>query len=552
LVAFVAFTAALASADRTAIADVVATDDFLYDGTTKQLGVGGGFNGFQLYRGGQNGAAGNWTGVWGSIGDGIITTPNYSPPNPVEPGTPANVALYDGFFGVQSELFRNFDLAGSVSPNQTLYFGGRFKVDLDIGSDGRTVPQFYAPRLFLNRVGGDDRYVDVDPNTPELDQRDRTQDIALGIESFRNFNTQAIDNFVVARLGAGQEAKMTVAAAPPSDGNWHTLVGKLEVNVAGGANERLTVWIDPTGVETGGAMAQVQADVVPDLNALIGTLHSQGSRPVNAAQDPQFPMDPNDMLIDAPAELGRSYIDDVAIGTTWQDVATVNVPRLTLRINRGDGSGAIVNNSTTALQLNGYSLESTSGALNGTGWNSLDEQNVGNWQQNEATANLLVETFFTGSTTVAPGGQLPLGNLFTTGKMEDVTGRFSTPDSLLNLLQVQFVTAAGVTGDYNNNGVVDAADYVVWRKNVNTATTLPNDSTPGTVNQADYEAWRANFGRTPGSASSLLGSAASSAQVPEPDTVSLLLLAMAAIASRRRGAASVSGSPRRQAMDKSR
>ena len=84
-------------------------------------------------------------GFGAPIGDGIITTPNYSPPNPMEPGTPANVALYDGFFGVQSELFRNFDLAGSVSPTQTLYFGGRFKADLDIGSDGRTVPQFYCP-----------------------------------------------------------------------------------------------------------------------------------------------------------------------------------------------------------------------------------------------------------------------------------------------------------------------------------------------------------------------------------------------------------------------
>ena len=145
---------------------------------------------------------------------------------------------------------------------------------------------------------------------------------------------------------------------------------------------------DPTGVETGGAMAQVQADVLPDLNALIGTLHSQGIRPVNVNGDPLFPIDPNDILIDVPAEFGRSYIDDMAIGTTWQDVATVSVPRLTLRINPTNGNGTIVNNSSAALQLNGYSLESESGALNGTGWNSLDEQNVGNWQQNEATANL--------------------------------------------------------------------------------------------------------------------------------------------------------------------
>jgi hypothetical protein len=523
--------ASLATTDRAATAALVAADDFLYDGITKRINIGGGFNGFQLYRGGQNGTAGNWTGVWGQIGDGIITTANYSPPNPMEPGTPANVAMYDGFFGVQSELLRNFDLASSVSPTQTLYFGGRFKADLDIGSDGRTVPQFYAPRLFLNRVGGNDNYIDLSNSMPGVQQRDRTQDIAVGIESFKNLNTQAIENFVVARLGSGPEMRTMVTTAPPSDGNWHTVVGKLELNVSGGMNERLTVWYDPTGVEMGGTVAQVEANVLPDLGALIGTLHSQGSRPVNVPDNPDFPIDPIDSMIETPGELGRSYIDDVAIGTTWQDVATVNVPRLTLRINRASGSGTLVNNSSQPIQLSGYSLESASGALNGTGWNSLDEQNVGDWLQNLATSNQLVETFFKGSTEVAPGGQLALGNLFTAGGMEDVKGRITTFDNLLNVLPVEFVTAAGITGDYSNNGVVDAADYVIWRDNLNTANTLPNDSTPGTVNQADYDAWRTNFGRTSGSGASQLSGAASA--VPEPATVLLLLMAAAATLSAR-------------------
>jgi hypothetical protein len=44
---------------------------------------------------------------------------------------------------------------------------------------------------------------------------------------------------------------------------------------------------------------------------------------------------------------------------------------------------------------------------------------------------------------------------------------------------------------------VDAADYVAWRKNNNTAVTLPNDSTPGT-SPADYDVWRAHFGHAAG------------------------------------------------------
>ena len=52
---------------------------------------------------------------------------------------------------------------------------------------------------------------------------------------------------------------------------------------------------------------------------------------------------------------------------------------------------------------------------------------------------------------------------------------------------------AGLTGDYNDNGTVDAADYVRWRDMLNTNTTLPNDMTPGSVDQVDYVVWRSRL-----------------------------------------------------------
>ena len=54
------------------------------------------------------------------------------------------------------------------------------------------------------------------------------------------------------------------------------------------------------------------------------------------------------------------------------------------------------------------------------------------------------------------------------------------------------------SGDYNDNGTVEAADYVTWRNVLNTPTTLPNDTTPGTVTPADFDVWRTNFGATGG------------------------------------------------------
>jgi hypothetical protein len=75
----------------------------------------------------------------------------------------------------------------------------------------------------------------------------------------------------------------------------------------------------------------------------------------------------------------------------------------------------------------------------------------------------------------------------------------------------------GIFGDYNDDGIVDAADYVVWRKNNGTTNTLPNDSSAGLVSPADYDVWRENFGRTSGS-----GSGAQA--VPEPGAFAALVL----------------------------
>jgi T5SS/PEP-CTERM-associated repeat protein len=71
-------------------------------------------------------------------------------------------------------------------------------------------------------------------------------------------------------------------------------------------------------------------------------------------------------------------------------------------------------------------------------------------------------------------------------------------------------------GDYNFNGIVDAADYVVWRK---------NDGSP-----AGYNAWRMHFGQTAGSGSGAIANAA----IPEPSTLATLLVGMLAAYVRRR------------------
>jgi hypothetical protein len=59
-----------------------------------------------------------------------------------------------------------------------------------------------------------------------------------------------------------------------------------------------------------------------------------------------------------------------------------------------------------------------------------------------------------------------------------------------------FFPPPGLSGDFNSNSLVDAADYVIWRNLFNTAGPLPNDAgiSPGIVNAADYTHWRKRFG----------------------------------------------------------
>lgn len=99
---------------------------------------------------------------------------------------------------------------------------------------------------------------------------------------------------------------------------------------------------------------------------------------------------------------------------------------------------------------------------------------------------------------------------------------------------VALVTTAPIfAGDYNGDGIVNAADYTTWRNNLGApAGTLPNDADGGVIGPAQYATWKNNFGNT------LIGSGASSiAAVPEPGATPLLIatLILVPLAGRRFG-----------------
>lgn len=95
--------------------------------------------------------------------------------------------------------------------------------------------------------------------------------------------------------------------------------------------------------------------------------------------------------------------------------------------------------------------------------------------------------------------------------------RIASSESTSNqrpMLTLHF-TSAGLAGDYNTDGVVDVADYTVWRDGLGVVYTAD-----------DYMVWKNNFGATSS------GPPSESSAVPEPAAV--MLLAALAVGSGRR------------------
>ncbi len=70
----------------------------------------------------------------------------------------------------------------------------------------------------------------------------------------------------------------------------------------------------------------------------------------------------------------------------------------------------------------------------------------------------------------------------------------STNPSDLSAL-MRFVPQTALDGDFNQDGVVDAADYVVWRDTLGSVTDMRADANrSGEVDPSDYGVWRANYG----------------------------------------------------------
>jgi hypothetical protein len=95
---------------------------------------------------------------------------------------------------------------------------------------------------------------------------------------------------------------------------------------------------------------------------------------------------------------------------------------------------------------------------------------------------------------------------------------------------VEFFNVVGPDPDFNDDNVVDGADFLIWQRGLGLTGQTSNVSgdadLSGTVDGADLAAWQEAFGAA--------GSAGTIAGVPEPASASLVGIALASFAVWRR------------------
>lgn len=229
---------------------------------------------------------------------------------------------------------------------------------------------------------------------------------------------------------------------------------------------------------------------------------------------------PLSFRVDAPADLTFQYTADGQMRSGKVQYTGMSLNNLTLRVDPDTGLARLENTSPFSVAIDGYTISSATQSLDPARWTSLQDQAVaaGQWSEANPTTGRLSELQATGDTPLAPGASFEIGQLFSAaGGVQDLVFDFLLAGDSTTLRGVVLYADVRLSGDYNDDGFVNAADYSIWRDSLGQAVG-PGSGADGDrdrqITAADYDVWRDNFGR-----SLALPGAGAIAAVPEPAAI---------------------------------
>jgi hypothetical protein len=204
------------------------------------------------------------------------------------------------------------------------------------------------------------------------------------------------------------------------------------------------------------------------------------------------------------------------------------------------GEIRLLNKSSSPVPFVFYSIDSSSGALDSSSavWKSITANydrpsgpTPGNGfiDPNGDWLKLITPTMLAEGALDEDGGMLPAFRAISLGHIWDPLAEFDLVFDVRHNGQqiVPVIVEFALDGDYSNDHTVDQADYLVWRKYLDSLTAYFADGNlDGVVDLDDRLVWEENFGVTltlPFFSGS--GSGGAAGAVPEPASAVLALLA---------------------------